>query len=48
LTKGCEESKTMMEDNLDGSSNFKVIERKEFIGILIVGNTKGFTRDNYQ
>jgi hypothetical protein len=35
----------MMEDKLDESSNFKVIERQDFRGRLIVGNTKGFIRD---
>jgi hypothetical protein len=35
----------MMEDKLDESSNFKVLERQDFGGILIVGNTKGFIRD---
>jgi hypothetical protein len=40
--------KTMMEDKLDESSNLKVLERQDFRGILIVGNTKGFTIDNYQ
>jgi hypothetical protein len=38
----------MMEDKLDESSNFKVLERQDFRGRLIVGNKKGFTRDNYQ
>jgi hypothetical protein len=38
----------MMEDKLDGSRNFKVLERQNSRGIIIVGNTKGFTRDNYQ
>jgi hypothetical protein len=53
LTKGCEESKimmnkTMMEDKLDGSRKFKVLERQDIRGRLIVVNTKGFTRDIYQ
>jgi hypothetical protein len=38
----------MMEDKIDGSRNLKVIERQDFRGRLIVGNTKGFTIDNYQ
>jgi hypothetical protein len=38
----------MMEDKLDESRNLKIIERIDFRGRLIVGNTKGFTRDNYQ
>ena len=33
-----------MEDKLDESSNFKVIERQVFRGRIIVGNTKGFIR----
>jgi hypothetical protein len=45
LPKGCEESKIMMnkdmmEDKLDGSSNFKFLEDKNSKGRLIVGDTK--------
>jgi hypothetical protein len=35
----------MMEDKLDESSNFKVLERQDFRRKVIVGNTKGFIRD---
>jgi hypothetical protein len=38
----------MMEDKIDESSNLKVPERQDFRGRLIVGNTKWFTRYNYQ
>jgi hypothetical protein len=38
----------MMEDKVDGSSNFKVLEIQDFRGIIILGNTKGFTRESYQ
>jgi hypothetical protein len=45
LTRVCEESKIMMnipmmEDNLDGSIQFKFMEDKKFRGRLIVGDTK--------
>jgi hypothetical protein len=34
-------NKTMMEDKLDGSSNFKVLERQDFRGRLIEVIQKG-------
>jgi hypothetical protein len=38
----------MMKDKIDGSSKLQVLGKQYFRGRLIVGNTKAFTKDNYQ